>query len=365
MSEERSKLEQVAEALEGASSAVLLQQRDRLVRLERLLDSGLVLLDGEGSMRLANERACELLGSPRRPWSEICGDLSSVIEAMETRRGAQEMELCVDGRTLNATVTRCNGGSRLVELRDSKALAGVRSDLMMAARVRNLTRLLVGLTHDLKAPLNAITLHLELLRRSLERENVDVDAGAPEHGSMSPTERTRIVESELQRLRRSLDLLLAQAIPSREKPLTFDLREVVAELANLLEAPARHDQKEVEVYLPEHEVPVQGARDHIKQAILNVAINALEAAPTDGMLRLALQCVGDRAVLEVTDDGPGVDASIRERLFDIYVSAKDSGVGAGLFIARSILEAEGGSCELRSTSEHGTTFALELPWLGC
>jgi signal transduction histidine kinase len=92
-----------------------------------------------------------------------------------------------------------------------------------------------------------------------------------------------------------------------------------------------------------------------------VALNGLEAMSEGGRLRLRLVSAGDRVKVEISDTGPGVDEKLRDRLFDAYVTGKDGGMGAGLYIARSLLESQGGAIELTSTSAQGTTFTIELP----
>lgn len=347
----------LVDAMEGTGHE-LLRQRDRLVNLERALDSGLVLVGADGLVRLANARAGEMLELGDRDWSEMTQVTDEVIQAVGSADGSCELEWA--GRPLRVTLTSCeereDGKWRLLELRDSRSLENVQTALMVAARVRNLTRLYVGLTHDLKAPLNAITLHLKLLQRALERGSESEDGDA-----ITPVERVDIVESELLRLQRSLELLLGQAVPAEAERQPFDLRDALSELGDLLKGPARLDGKQVEVDPGDREAMVDLKRDHVVQALLNVALNGLEAMIEGGLLRLRLARAGDRVMVEISDSGPGVDPDMQDRLFDIYESSKDSGVGAGLYIARSILESEGGGIELTSTSADGTTFTIELP----
>lgn len=341
----------------SAEGRALLRHRERMARLERLLDVGLLVLNRDGAVVLANERAREMLGLHDRNAAEIEQLINRLVEATPLDGGSSELELRPSGRPLRATISSCEGSQdRLVELRDSTALAGVEADLMIAARVRNLTRLYVGLTHDLKAPLNAIILHLELLRRDLRRSSTATEEEVPER-----LERIAIVEAELNRLQRTLGLLLEQAVPLVAERCRFDLRDAVSELGDLLRAPARQADKEVDVHLPARATTVEARRDQVKQALLNVALNGIEAMSDGGRLRLAVSRRGDHAVVTISDSGPGIDAEIQPRLFDFYVSGKEAGVGAGLYFARSLLEAEGGTIELTSTSSEGTTFTVELP----
>jgi signal transduction histidine kinase len=218
-----------------------------------------------------------------------------------------------------------------------------------------------GVAHDLRAPLNAMVLNLELLRRSL-------DPSAPPREDM-PQKQQRwvgVIESELQRLRRAMDVLLAQTAPASEKPERFDLRGVHQEIAELLYPQARQQQVELAVDVPEHEVPMVAYRDQIKQAVLNLAINGLEAMPEGGTLGLALHRDavadgGEQAVLLVTDTAGGIPPEVADRIFEMHFTTKQSGTGIGLYVARSILEAQGGSIGIERTGPDGTAFRLTLP----
>jgi signal transduction histidine kinase len=364
-SETDNDLEGQVDAIGGGDAAgrELLRQRDRLLRLERLLGTGLMLLSADGKVRLANQRAREMYQLGDREGAEVEPPLADLIAGGRSEDGPWEVEVEPAGHPLRATVTSCeDGASLLVELRDDRALAGLETDLLTAARVRNLTRLYAGLTHDLRAPLHGITLHLELLRRGLQRGR---ETGAGGDG-LDPVARLEVVATELHRLQRRFDLILDQAVPAEpDESGIFDLRDVVSELGDLLRPQARQEGKQVEVELPDRQAVVETTqRDQVKQALLSVAVNGLEAMSAGGRLALRLNEAGDRVRVEISDTGPGVEEEIREHLFDVHVTDKVSGLGAGLFFARSLLESEGGTLELTSTSTRGTTFTVELPAAG-
>jgi signal transduction histidine kinase len=158
-----------------------------------------------------------------------------------------------------------------------------------------------------------------------------------------------------------MDVLLAQTAPPAEKPERFDLRGVLEEISALLYPQARHQQVELVTELPENSLPVTAYRDQIKQAILNIAINALEVMPEGGKLTLSLELDGSIAQVRITDSGPGIPGELHDRIFDMHFTTKQTGTGIGLYVARSIFEAQGGSVRTESTGPEGTTFALTLP----
>jgi signal transduction histidine kinase len=114
--------------------------------------------------------------------------------------------------------------------------------------------------------------------------------------------------------------------------------------------------------LPDGPVTVEGHRDHLKQAVLNVAINGLEVLPESGTLSIVLQSGDDgRAALAVRDTGPGIPLELQARIFDMHFTTKETGTGIGLYVARSIVESEGGTLVVAATGPEGTTFSILLP----
>jgi signal transduction histidine kinase len=201
-----------------------------------------------------------------------------------------------------------------------------------------------------------MVLNLELLKRSLDPE-------APPRPEI-PEKQQRwivVIEQEIQRLRRALDVLLAQTAPAAEKAERFDLRDVIDEIQALLYPQARQQQVELLVDVPEGSVPVTAHRDQVKQALLNIAINALEVMPEGGKLGLALETDTTIARLRVSDTGPGIPSDLADRIFDMHFTTKQSGTGIGLYVARSMFEAQGGTVQTLSTGPAGTTFQLTLP----
>jgi signal transduction histidine kinase len=228
--------------------------------------------------------------------------------------------------------------------------------LRMVCQLRALQRVHRGMAHDLRGPLNAMVLNLELLRRSL-------DPATPPRADLAERQQRwlAVVEQELQRLRRSLDLLLAQMAPPPEGAERFDLRGVIEEIAALVLPQARHQQVAVATALPAEQLPIDAHRDPLRQATLNLAINALEAMPEGGELRLALEREPNLARILVSDTGRGIPAELIERIFEIHFTTKPAGTGLGLFVARSLLTAQGGALRTLASGPQGTTFELTLP----
>jgi signal transduction histidine kinase len=350
------------------------EQADRrLHRLAQGMDVGVVLLGRDRNVEFATERAARLVGlaadAPPEDWRQALAPVDELLEGIlqtapadRLRGGQRDVEVPRPGQPPRRVrfqvypLDEQGNAGFLVQARDRDLLQSIEIDLRMAAQLRALNRLYRGVAHDLRAPLNAMVLNLELLRRSL-------DPSAPPREGMGPKQQrwVEIIDQELHRLRRALDILLAQTAPAAEKPETFDLRGVIEEISELLYPQARQQKVELASELPEQSVVVTAYRDQIKQAVLNLSINGLEAMPEGGTLRLSVTSEGATASMRVADSGPGIPPELRDRIFDMHFTTKQSGTGIGLYVTRSIFEAQGGTVRIESTGPEGTTFQLTLP----
>ncbi|HEV8628995.1 MAG TPA: HAMP domain-containing sensor histidine kinase [Thermoanaerobaculia bacterium] len=345
-----------------------LQADRRLQRLAGMMDVGLLLLSRDLQVEFASEHARELLGLPEQPgaedWRTALAPLEGILQQPPVdRTSGLQADLEVT-RLKRERRIRCQvfpldeegNAGYLVQLRDKELVQAIETDLRLAAQLRALTRVYRGVAHDLRAPLNAMVLNLELLRRSL-------DPAAPPRPDLADKQQRwlSIIEQELQRLRRALDVLLAQTAPPSEKAEAFDLRGVLEEIQALLYPQARQQRIELDSRVPEGEVTVVALRDQVKQSVLNIAINGLEAMPDGGKLGLSLERDTDKALVRVSDTGPGIPPELCDRIFDMHFTTKQSGTGIGLYVARSMFESQGGSLRTASSGPEGTTFELTLP----
>ncbi len=168
----------------------------------------------------------------------------------------------------------------------------------LAAHLRTLKRIHLGVAHDLRAPLNAAFLNMELLRRALAPD------AAPEFAERRSAW-LGVVEKELGRLRHALEALLVEFAPGSGVQDRFDLRELLTHLGRLLAAQARQQRLALAVEVPEEPVTVVADRDAVRQALLHLAVDALERAADGSGVRLALQRNGDSALVRITGDGTG------------------------------------------------------------
>jgi signal transduction histidine kinase len=227
-------------------------------------------------------------------------------------------------------------------------------------------RLTSGVGHEVKNPINAIVVHVELLKGKL------VAAGA----GPAASRHLEIIESEIHRLDRVVQMLVDFSRPVELQLREHDLRTVVgAVLALAVEELSTQNVTLIRI-MPPHPLPVNIDADLIKQAVLNVIKNGAQAMPEGGTLRVTLEDTRKDesrrdesrrdesrrfAVLRISDEGPGIPEDIREKIFDLYFTTKSGGSGIGLAMTYRILQLHYGSIEVQSNRERGTEFVLQIP----
>jgi len=231
------------------------------------------------------------------------------------------------------------------------------------ARVSFLVRLADGLAHEIKNPLSTMSINLALLQEDWERAGASRGPGEPirtprEERSLK---RIKTLQREVDRLEHILDDFLHYARGGVVNRKPEDLARIVRELLEFVEpederAGIRH-HVDLPIGLPL--VLVDEAR--IKQAVLNLLVNARQAMPTGGELLVRLRRVGTQVELSITDTGTGMSSETLARCFEEYWSDKPGGTGLGLPTVRRIIEEHGGTISVVSEEGRGSSFSLLLP----
>jgi signal transduction histidine kinase len=332
--------------------------------LAQVMRMGVLLLPGDGEPEFANARALELLGSPdledlRARWPAIREGLAPALAALASGSGSPaSVEVALPGAAvpkLRAEPYALGGADhdwRLVLLNDPEILESLETDVRLASHLQGMARVYRTVAHEVRAPLSAMMIHLDLLRESMASQGTEGDA---------PQRYVSVLREELERLNRSLAEVLTQTVTDKEKRGSFDLREALTELGTLLAPQARGQGIELRTRMPESPVVLVGYRDRLKQSLLNVAVNALEAMPGGGRMSLELDVDGSFALTRVTDTGRGVPADSLARIYDRDFTTKGSGSGIGLYVARTLVEMHGGEIRVESEEGRGTSVEVRLP----
>ena len=231
-----------------------------------------------------------------------------------------------------------------------KAYAELRQtfeQLLQADRLTSLGELSAAVVHEVRNPLSAIKGAVEIIEDGLA-------ADSPRR------EFADIAKREVERLDRLVKEFLSFARPAKPAAAPADVNEIVRSIAQLIGQRAATQNVSVELKLSTDLPLVTIDDEQIKQVLLNLALNALQAMPGEGRLILRTAQAGDAVVIETEDEGGGVDQAIAARIFDPFFTTREKGIGLGLSVAYKIAAQHGGSLKV-SSGERGAIFSLLLP----
>ena len=211
-----------------------------------------------------------------------------------------------------------------------------------------------GLAHEIRNPLNAMNMNLQMLEEELQALP-GLDAG-------EPLELLGSTKNEIRRLESLVTNFLLYARPSPPKIEVHDVGQVLREVATFLQADFRGHGVAVRLDI-DPLVPAVGFDDaKIRQALMNILVNARQVLKEGGTVTLRSRAGGAGEVLvEIQDDGPGMTEETRARIFEPFYSQRRGGTGLGLPIAKLLVEQHGGTVEVLSEPGKGSTFRIHLP----
>ena len=250
-----------------------------------------------------------------------------------------------------------NDMGTLLTLRDTGSALELEQELEVARRLAAIGRLTANVGHEVKNPINAMVVHLELLRGKLAAGSFERDS-AQKH--------VEILADEMHRLDRVVETLADFSRPMELDLREHDLRRVIDQTLELAGAELKEHGVRVESESPSAAVPVRVDAELMRQALLNLLLNGMQAMPAGGLLRVSLRRDQRLAVIEIADNGVGISPTLLPRIFDLYFTTKPKGSGIGLATTYRILQLHGGAMEVRSnadpgSTERGTTFTLHIP----
>src|SRR6202158_151284 len=359
------KITQVGQQLRGVHE-IFSTMRENMNSVMAGLEDGLLLFTRDARAVMISPAAEKFLGAPAgeflgRRVTEIyplghplrealhveSDELSEVAAETElgTSEGPKRISVTVqaiqeDGERMGALVT----------LRDLDSLESINTQLQVSERLAALGRITAGVAHEVKNPLNSMRLWLENLKESLPAEQASASQQA-----------VQVLDKEIDRLdavvKRFLDFTPAVELRLEATQLADLLKEVL-EIAK----PQLHKSNIQLAQLLPIDVPeVYVDRALFKQAVLNLVLNAAEAMPGGGQMRLVLSRRGEMAEITVGDTGKGIALEHRQKIFQLFFTTRPGGSGIGLASAFRIVQLHNGSIDFTSEVGRGTTFRIELP----
>ncbi|HEX4589484.1 MAG TPA: ATP-binding protein [Gemmataceae bacterium] len=232
-------------------------------------------------------------------------------------------------------------------------------EVLRAEQLAAVGRLAAGVAHEIRNPLTSIKMLIQTAREGEAPPEPHNRLG----GSLAlPREDVQIIEQEVRRIERSLRSFLDFARPPKLRRIAMDLRTLPEQVMNLVRGRAAKQGVEVRLDEPSAPVVLEVDADQLRQVLLNLLLNALDAMPGGGTVTIRMRGV-DRGWVElsVADSGPGIAADILPRLFTPFVSDKETGMGLGLSVSRRIAEDHGGTLTAQDRPGGGACFVIRLP----
>ncbi len=359
-----SKLSLLDEQYRGAKQDAT-ELRTNIEQLLQRLEEGVLLFDDTGRLLMAGEPAERMLDKTHAdmagrtldemfPRSTILGEIiGSVLRGGKSieelpvaipRPGMAPLRVMVSVQLLRGGSGQEDMGT-LVTLRDVESRRQLEQQLDFSSRLAAISRLTGGVAHEIKNPLNAMALHLEVLRGKLDGQQPEIE----------------VIGREIKRLDTVVKTFLNFNKPVDLNYMPIDFNDLVKQVLALVSVDANAKHVALKTVLPAEELWINGDADLLKQAILNVINNGMEAMADGGTLTIRTSAEGGQCQLTVSDAGPGIPHEIQNRVFQLYFTTKETGTGIGLATTFRVVQLHNGTIDFTSEHGKGTTFRLRFP----
>jgi signal transduction histidine kinase len=337
--------------------------KDNVDQIMGNLQDGLMLFTRDSRVVLVSASVERFLGRPR---SELLGRTVKEIFTRDSSLGA----LVLDGFQLRNPVNqrdvetsntkrvqvsldfiqeRGSPIGALLTLRDAESVRRIQDEIEISRQMSASGRTTRGVAHEVKNPINAIVLHLQLLQTKLKQ----IDPDTRRHMD--------IIGNEIHRLDRVVQILVDFTRPRDLRLEEIDMRDLLEDVIMLATPDTDQHGVTVKRKLGTEPLGVRVDLDVMKQAILNVIINGMQAMPEGGVLTISLRREVDSVVTEIRDQGVGIPHELQEKIFELYFTTRKGGSGIGLAQTYQALEWHYGSIDFETVEGQGTTFRLRLP----
>jgi signal transduction histidine kinase len=359
-----SKLHLLGEQIRGEKAAFVRLQ-ENLDNLFSNLSDGVLLFDQQDRLVLASPAAVRFLGAgiqttAYRPATDVFSQdtpLHQLLrEAFQTRQsllwktlelpGEHSTRLAVNAQFVGVGAQRVGC---LITLRDTGTRAEIQDQIDSTTKLAALGRLMSGVAHEVKNPLNAMVLQLEVLKARLGE---DGDRVKPQ---------VDILAEEIRRLDRVVKTFLDFTRPVEIHPVDTELAPLVREVFALAEPQARKNKVRLVFAGNGATPPVRVDRDLMKQALLNLVLNGCQAMPQGGELTITPRAIPKAVEVDIRDSGIGIPPEERKRIFSLFYTTKPGGTGIGLAMVFRVVQLHDGAIDFTSEVNRGTTFRITLP----
>lgn len=338
------------------SSSMLSSMADAVLSVD---GAGILTLLNAAGERLFGVRADDVLGRPAALLSLELASLFAEAASGESLSMKREFRYRAGGRehVLEGSFSRLSGGEGsavgegiVVVLRDLTEHHAMQERLERHGKLTAMGELASGVAHEIRNPLNAI---------GLIAQRLDIEF-TPKEDEAEFRHLLRTVVSEVHRLNAIIQRFLGFARPPALELVPADLAAFVADYRAVLEGEASDKGVAFNLYGEPGTIAMID-REQMRQVLLNIVRNAVEATPRDGAVSVAVSRDAGMAVIDVADTGKGTTPDERKQMFNLYFTTKDEGTGMGLSIASQIVQSHGGTIVVEDRPGGGTLFRILVP----
>ncbi|WP_420935283.1 sensor histidine kinase [Alteromonas sp. A081] len=326
--------------------ASLRLQASRLEHLLQVMPAGVIVLDGKGIVRQANEQAKALLGEPLEEeiWRRI------ITRSFKPRADDGHEVSLVDGRRVKLSITPLeNEPGQLIVITDLTETRELQARVSHMQRLSSLGKMVASLAHQIRTPLSAAVLYASNLTRKNLPEN------ASQQFAHKLSDRLKELESQVN------DMLLFAKSGEQQVVSQITLPELFESIESNAYAMTSQEQQILIFKGFDSTASITGNLTALQGALLNLIHNASQVTPKGFEIVVEAKLDDDSLVIEVTDSGSGVPSNIKSKIFEPFFTTKTHGTGLGLAVVKSVIHAHDGMLDVSDAENGGACFSVSLP----
>lgn len=359
----RRRLRESEEAVSRSAREARLEH-ERLESMVQAAGVGMIVVEPRLRIRWFSRRASSWLG-----WSQgVIGQRCPLFEAENGCRECVALEALQTGRPAESERELANGNSgtryfrhaaepvrdrggrvfQVVELvEDITRRKALETEAVHAGKLSVLGQLAAGLAHEIGNPIASLTTRLERMERRRDQDFIE--------------ESLTVFRSQIERIGRTIRNVSAfSRLPPQERR-RYPVNAIIVDALELLRLDPRVRRIKFEQRLIEPSPEIFAVRDQISQVILNLLLNSIEAISGDGTIRIESRLEKGQVMVDISDTGSGIPLELKSQVFEPFITTKAEGVGLGLAITKSLIQAHGGTIDVDSEAQRGTCFSVTLP----